>query len=152
MSFSFQEKSIFGSLVITIGLFSYFFIAVFEALASPTEAATARLPGLLIGVVIAVIVVEATYHILIAILSRPEDEDERDRTIEAKATRISYFVLVAGLLTAVGHSLLAAMLGFPANEQLIEGPVLLASLVVCAFILAEVVGFAMQLYYYRRGF
>ena len=152
MDLSFQEKSILGSLIINVGLFGYYFFKVFEVFIYGTSEALLALPFILIGVVAAVVAVEIVYHVVIALASRPQDEDERDRLIEAKATRIAYFVLAAGCLTAVGHSLFAVFIGNSSIDRTIQNPIMTANLVVLSFILAEVVGFAMQLYYYRRGF
>ena len=152
MDLSFQEKSILGSLVITLGLFGYYFFKVFEVFMYGTSETSLSLPFILIGVVAAVVAVEIVYHILIALASKPETEDERDKLIEAKATRISYFVLAAGCLTAVGHSMISVFAEDSALDRTIQNPIMTANLIILAFILAEVVGFAMQLYYYRRGF
>ena len=151
MDISYQEKSILGSLVITVALFSYFFAAVVDALQG-AAGAVEELPFVLIGVVLAVIAVEAVYHIVIALLEKPADEDERDRLIDARATRISYFVMVAVNLTIVGHSLFWSVFGNGRADNAAQSPVIIASLVICSFIVAEIVGFAVQLYYYRRGF
>ena len=150
MNLSFQEKSILGSLVITISLFSYYFLAIFDVLTGATSAA--QLPIVLFGVVIAMIVVEVIYHIFIALQDRRADEDERDRLIQAKATRIAYFVLVTGCMTLVGHSMFMAVYSGAENQLAMQSPLVLSSLIVCSFIVAEIVGFSMQLYYYRRGF
>ena len=151
MDLSFQEKSILGSLIITIGLFGFYFIEVFQAVTAENSSAMVSLPFVLVGVVIAVVAVEVVYHVLIALVSKPEDEDERDKLIEAKATRISYFVLAVGCLMAVGHSMISVFFEDSVTTRVVANPILTANLVILAFILAEVVGFAMQLYYYRRG-
>ena len=150
MDLSFQEKSILGSLIITVGLFGYYFLKVFKILTSGSSADALMLPSILIGVVVAVVVVEIVYHILITLRSEPMD-DERDKLIEAKATRYSYIVLVAGCLTTVGHSLFSVLAQEPAQERLIQAPIMFANLIIFSFIIAEIVGFSMQLYFYRRG-
>ena len=151
MDWSFQEKSICGSLVVTAGLFSYYFLKVFEVLASGTSSAVYGLPFVLIGVIIAMVVVEVVYHVLIALRSEPETEDERDRLIEARATRYSYFVLVAGCVTTVGHAMFAGFFDAAGQADLLHSPIMITNFIILSFVLAEVVGFAMQLYYYRRG-
>ena len=145
---SFKEKSILGSLIITTGLFGYYFIVAFKVFMAGTSGAIEDLPLILIAVVIAVVVVEIAYHALISVISRPESEDERDRLIDAKATRIAYFVLVAGCLFAIGHTTLSVYV----DDAVASNPLSTANLVLLAFILAEVVGFAAQLWFYRRGF
>ena len=152
MDLSFQEKSIIGSLLITILLFGWYFLQVFKVLTGDSSESAAALPFVLIGVVVAVIIVEVVYHVIIALASKAEDEDERDALIEAKATRISYFVLVTGCITIIGHTILNAYLEPDITDRILINPIMTANYILLSFILAEIVGFAMQLYYYRRGF
>lgn len=151
MDLSFQEKSIAGSLIITIALFGWYFLQVFNVLTSDSSEAAAVLPMVLVGVVVAVVLVEIVYHVVIALASRPDDHDERDRLIEARATRISYFVLVTGCITTIGHTLLNVYFEPDVTDRLLVNPIMTANYILLSFILAEIVGFGMQLYYYRRG-
>lgn len=151
MDLSFQEKSIAGSLIITIGLFAWYFSQVFKVLTSNSSEAAATLPMVLVGVVVAVVLVEIAYHAVIALASRPDDQDERDRLIEARATRISYFVLATGCITTIGHTILNVYIEPETIDRVLFNPVMTANFILLSFILAEIVGFAMQLYYYRRG-
>ncbi len=151
MDWSFQEKSILGSLVITLAAFGYYFLQAFKVFTGASSAAALSLPFVLIGVVAVVIVVEIVYQAVLAIRSRPEGADERDRLIEAKATRIAYFVLATGAVVAAGHALLSVFFTESVEARIVSQPVFTANLIIFSFILAEVVGFALQLYYYRRG-
>lgn len=151
MDMSFQEKSILGSLVITLCLFGAYFIQVFKVFTADSSGAVAVLPFTLIGIVVAVVVVEVIYHIAIALASRDEGEDERDRLIEAKATRFSYYILATGSITAAGYMLISAFLDHSAGDSSFQTLIAAANMIIFSFILSEVVGFALQLYYYRRG-
>lgn len=151
MDMSFQEKSIIGSLVITVGLFGGYFLKVFEAFTSRSSDAVAGLPGTLVGVVITVVIVEVVYQVAIAILGGEEDSDERDRLVDARATRISYYVLAAGCITTIGHMMFSAMVGEWLPEGVTQTPIFIANMLVFSFILAEIIGFSMKLFYYRRG-
>jgi len=151
MDMSFQEKSILGSLVITVCLFGAYFIQVFKVFTADSSDAVVTLPIALIGIVIAVVVVEIIYQITIALVSRDEGEDERDRLIEANATRFSYYILATGSITAVGYMLISGFVGDSVAEVSFQTLIAAANMIIFSFILAEVVGFAMQLYYYRRG-
>ena len=154
MDMSFQEKSILGSLCITVSLFGLYFIKVFEVVTSGSSESLLSLPFALIGIVVAVVAVEIVYHVTIALISRRDAEaaaDERDKLIEAKATQISYYILAAGCVTTVGHMLIAGYLGSSFIGPAIEPIIVAANMLVFSFILAESVGFGMQLYYYRRG-
>lgn len=152
MDMSFQEKSIIGSLVITVGLFSGYFLKVFEAFTSTSSDAIASLPEALIGVVIAVVIVEVVYQVVIAIFSGEEESDERDRLVDARATRISYYVLAAGCITTIGHMMISEMAGEWLPDGVTQTPIFVANMLVFSFILAEIIGFSMKLFYYRRGF
>lgn len=149
MDMSFQEKSIIGSLIITIFLFGGYFLDLFSTLIADSSVAFEGTPGALIGVTVSVIVVEAIYQVIIATISKDEAEDERDKLISAKATVYAYYILVAGCLLSVGHLLFASLLRQPDTWQL--NPLMTANMIVFWFILAEVVGFSLRLYYYRRG-
>ncbi|MGI9263032.1 MAG: hypothetical protein ACR2QR_13390, partial [Woeseiaceae bacterium] len=148
---SFREKSVIGSLVLTVGIFGSYFFKVIEAFTSNSSDAIASLPGALIGVVITVVIVEVVYHVVIAIFSGEEDSDERDRLVDARATRISYYVLAAGCVTTIGHMLISEMVSEWLPDSVSRTPIFVANMLVFSFILSEIVGFSMQLFYYRRG-
>jgi len=148
---SFREKSTIGSLVLTVVIFGSYFLKVFEAFTSSSSDAIAVLPGVLIGVVITVVVVEVVYQVAIAILDGEEDSDERDRLVDARATRISYYVLAAGCVATIGHMLISEMVGEWLADSVTRTPIFVANMLVFSFILSEIVGFSMQLFYYRRG-
>lgn len=151
MDMSFREKSIIGSLIITVIVFGNYFIKAFEVFRSGSSEMISRLPGTLVGVVITVVIVEIVYQVAIAIFGGEEDSDERDRLVDARSTRISYYVLAAGCITAIGHMLFAESVGEWLPESVVQTPIFVANILVFSFILAEIVGFSMQLYYYRRG-
>ena len=70
------------------------------------------LPATLLGVVIAIVIVEGIYHTAIALGTRGTDEsDARDIQIEARSTRIAYYVLAAGCITTVVHATLLGVFG-----------------------------------------
>ena len=152
MDLSFREKSIAASLLLTLVLFAYYFSKVFKVLAADSSESVQNLPAVLIGVVVMMVVVEAVFHTVIAIAARGNDrDDERDRLIEAKATRIAYFVLVAGCVTTIGHATLSGLFPERVAPSVLANPIMTANLVLFSFILAEITGFTMQLVYYRRG-
>ena len=100
MNMTFQEKSAWGSLV-ALGLVSYwYFPAAFAA--AGNDGAAADLITISIACVIALVVIEIIYHVIIA--SRGGDmKDERDDFVNLKAERIAGFVLGIGLFTLVGR-------------------------------------------------
>ncbi len=151
MDLSYQEKSTLGSLLITAALYGAYFIDVYEELTSDMAKFAESFPSLLLGVVIAVVVVEIVYEIAISIGSSGDAEDERDKLIAAKAIRFSYYILASGCVTTVGYILVMQYAGEIVGQSSDISLVLAANLVIFSFVLAEVVGYSMRLYYYRQG-
>ena len=141
---SFKEKSIWVSLIVTIIIFGFYFVFAFTTIKNNSaEAARTSLLGIFIGTIILITVIQIILHIVLAITFRNEavkGEDEREKLIELRATRISYFFLVAGVWIS-GLSLFFA-----------PSSILIANIILLSFILAEIAGFTSQLYFYRRGF
>jgi hypothetical protein len=146
MNISYREKSIWVSLLSTLFIFGYYFYSAFAILRTPIlhmpHDSMFALMGLFIGVMVWMIIVQIVLHIILAIVNRGEaekDEDERDKLIELKATSISYYLLVLGVWMTI-FSLFV-----------IQSPAWTATILLFTTILAELVGFAVQLFYYRRG-
>jgi hypothetical protein len=81
---SYQEKLICGQFVPLVIAVVYYFSVL-------------RVRGgswSLLGTIIALVVLQVVYLILVAIFSKKEDRDERDRLIEYKAYKVSYLVLM----------------------------------------------------------
>ena len=153
---SFQEKSIWVCLAITLTVFGSYFIFAFDAFSEAFsnqdagESAFATIP-IFIGSVIALSIIVAVVHVVLALVFSKEAEaggDERDNLIELKATRISYFVLAIGVV-ATGLSL-AFLLPLTETHVLLL-PLGMANVIMFFFFLAEIVGWSLQLLYYRRG-
>jgi uncharacterized membrane protein HdeD (DUF308 family) len=138
MNKSFQEKSIWISLITISLIFGYYFVRVFK-MASQDEINVVENIVLLISVIAMVIIVEVVFHIIIALRDRPEAQDERDRLIELKATRNAYFVLAFGIFLPI--ACIAASVR----------PFIVAHVIMFIFVLSEIAQFLSQLLYYRRG-
>jgi hypothetical protein len=78
-------------------------------------------------------------HIVVAVASRPDGRDERDRLIGWRAESNSGWVLGAGVVTAV-----TGMVSSLPN-------VWIAHLLLFSLFLSEVLKLVLQLVYYRRG-
>ncbi len=89
-------------------------------------------------------------NIVIAVFAKEESTDERDRLIAARATQFAYYILAAGCVTAVVHLFLSTIRD-AASGSSAESTILAAHVIVFSFVLAEIVGFGLQLFYYRRG-
>ena len=122
MNLSYQEKSIWGSLIATLIVYGRYY------------ALGAR--GSLVVTVIALIIIEIVCQGVISVLSRPERKDERDRVIAARAYRVAYTILVAGVLTILFISDFVA----PTVKTLF-----------LALVVADAGKSVTRLYYYRRG-
>jgi len=138
MNKSFQEKSIWISLVTISLIFGYYFVRIFK-MASQDEINVIKNTVLFISVIVMVIIVEVVSHIILALRTRPETKDERDLLIELKATRNAYFLLVFGIFLSIGS--IAASLP----------PFIMAHIIMFFFIISEIAKFLTQLFYYRRG-
>lgn len=148
MDLSFQEKSVWVSLIAIVVVFGYHFSEVFGT----TEVTTSGdLVVRLIGVIIMLVVIEIALHILIAV-SEIQDAadggamDERDRLIATRASRNAYFVLFIGVLIMIG----TIVAGDLKNDPGIT-PVMSANLLLLAIVVAELVNFGSRLFYYRSG-
>ena len=134
MDVSFREKSIAGSLIVTTGLFGLYFFKIFEVVTVNSLERLKELPRVLLGVVVIVVLVEIIYHAAIALGSGAADEtDERDSLIEAKATRIAYFVLAAGCVTTIGHATLAGVFADGVKNPTMASPITTTNLVPTPF-------------------
>lgn len=131
---TFKEKSLWVTLVSTVVIFGYYFVRARQLDDVPGVAGV-----LFAGLVIVFAVLHAVVHAALALHKQPERTDERDRWVSAKASRISYIVLMTGVWGALG---VAAM-------QL--GTYWVAHAALLAIMLGEVSNCAAQLVYYRRG-
>ncbi|MDH3576493.1 MAG: hypothetical protein OEO71_01575 [Gammaproteobacteria bacterium] len=145
MNMTFQEKSAWGSLV-ALGLVSYwYFPAAFAA--AGNDGAAADLITISIACVIALVVIEIIYHVIIA--SRGGDmKDERDDFVNLKAERIAGFVLGIGLFTLVGR-----IIAVEAIEALTPVETMtaltIAIWILFALTVSEVAKLISQIAYYR---
>lgn len=142
MKLTFQEKSLWASLVSTLVIFSYYFYRAFPALRDPLQTDNSPV-GVLIGVVILIIIIQIAMQVTLAIRSRKEAErqpDERENLISLKASRSAHFILVVGVWITI-----MSIYFEPTGLALINT-------LLFFFILSEIAGYALQLIYYRRGY
>ena len=96
-----------------------------------------------IGVsIVARIIILIIFHIINAIATRNEtipSEDERDKLIKLKATRNSYYVFTIGFTM----SIIALAVGMPVYMLFI--------VFVITGLISEIIDYASQIYYYRKG-
>ena len=144
---SYQEKSILGVLAGMVVVYGYYFAGVLRG--GGEASFSGHLLGRLIGTIILLVVIEIAYHIALALTSRVEPKDERDILIESKAYRNAYFFLASGVF----RSIAAVILGNLSRESptLTITPFATVNLVLFFMVIAEIVKYLTQLFYYRRG-
>jgi hypothetical protein len=148
MELSYQEKSIWGSLAAIVIAYGYYFSATLREFGRSENANLGRL----VLAVIMIVVIETVYQIVLAIASKEEPKDERDTLISSKAYRNAYFFLYGGAGTLMTAALgLSVVSGIPGLGISIT-PYLILNVVLLLMVLAELVKFCTQLFYYRRGF
>ncbi len=148
MELSYQEKSVWGSLLAIVLAYGYYFAGVLRDSAKSGDESLGRL----IIAVIVIVAIETVYHLVLEVQGDRETKDERDVLIESRAYRNAYYCLYggAGLLmtAALGLSLVS---GVPSLSVAIT-PYLILNVMLLLMVLAEVAKFCTQLFYYRRGF
>jgi hypothetical protein len=138
MQASFEEKSVWVQLVgVVLAMGFYFLIAGRMLLSGVTE--LPAYAGLLLAATIWLVITQIVGHIIVALASRNDPPDERDRLIAWRAEHGSSWLVATGVFAA----LTCMVLGF---ENVWTANILLLSLA-----LSELLGFALRISYYRRG-
>jgi uncharacterized membrane protein len=140
MDLSFQEKSlwlVFVSLIASFGL--YAMVGVVPML--PLTGARDVMPQQVVLFALAVgvlVIAQIVGHVVIAIVDRQEQTDERDRLIAMTGVRNGSYVLATGVFTA-----LCVAVGT-------EGNFLFTHVLLAFWVLAQLVETGTQLFLYRR--
>lgn len=143
LNVSSEEKSTWVSLAIITFVFAGYFSQVYEGLMSGTLDKAAVF-GLFIGAVVSIVVLEVALHIVIAVLNvkdADQPSDERDRLFSMKAGNISGWVLGFGVLIISAHTFIQEL-----------DSLWVANLLLFAVFVSQVVSYALQIFYYRRGY
>jgi hypothetical protein len=133
---SFQEKSLWLLFVCLLGIFGFYFLTVL-----PTDVMNV-MPNQIAFFVLAVVLLVITQiagHIVLAIMDRRTETDERDRLIELKGTRNAAYVLATGVFIALCVALVT------------EGNFVFTHVLLGFWVLAQLVEIGSQLVLYRRG-
>lgn len=133
MNLSFRELSAMGSAII-LAIFSWAYFPSAFLIAKGGELRLATKSGYEIldkssmlfwygvGTIVALIVIEIIYHVVLAIRFRKEANtpaDERDRMVMSKARRNSYYVLGIGVLFLIVHLHMTEPSGLMAAQLLL---------------------------------
>jgi len=144
MDMTFQEKSAWG-LLISIGLVSFFYFpAAFDIADSASH--PSALAGISIAGVIALVIIEAIYHSVIAGSSGSGGSmDERDAMIDMRSERNAGYVLAIGLFWLVGHIIATHSLA----EKEPVGALTIAVWILFTLTASEVAKLIFQIWDYR---
>jgi len=148
MDMSYQEKSILGSLLAMVVVYGYYFASVLHDARPEFDGGSL---GSLVFAVVAIVVIEIVYHIVLALESKPEPKDERDILIDCKAYRNAYFLFATGAFLVMAWVIMAGLARDAAPTRIMVTPFLMVNAVLLVMVLAELMKFLTQLFYYRRG-
>ncbi len=138
MSVSIEEKSVWIQLASMVFVLGGYFAYAGSMMARGVTEMAAYVAPFIVAVVLMVIVLAAG-HAVAAIVRKPEDRDERDKLIAWRSESNASWVLGAGAFFAVVGLVFDI-------ENVWTMQILLFSM-----FLSEVVKYAYQLVYYRRG-
>jgi hypothetical protein len=133
---SFREKTAWISLLSTLLIYGLYFRSVYHA-----GFGTYRFGGLL-GTVVALVIVQVTLIVAVAIFAPKEAKakpDERDKLIDLRATRFAYAVLAWSIACACFFGGFNPPIIFNANALLF------------ILVMAEILRSSSQIVQYRRG-
>ena len=149
---SYQEKNITVSLVSYLLIVGYYLVNLFQ-MQQASGLVSTKVFSLWAIVIVATIIVNIIGNILTNILlsivhaiktgteqAEKFIEDERDKLIGLKGSKVSYIAFSVGVLIA--------MLSFAFGQP----PLVMFSLLILSSIVAEIIGDISQLYLYKRGF
>ena len=138
MEMSFREKSAWISFVLIVLVFGPYFWLVGRSLMGGEHVHG----GTQFALILLFVVLEIVIHIAIAVQS-PRDarapKDEREDLIDLRATRIAFYVLFGGALLSI----------FTMHFRVTVW--ILSQFVLFSIVIAELVKFASQIAFFRRG-
>jgi hypothetical protein len=150
MDLSFQEKSVWASLIAIVAVFGFHFYKVF----GPAQAInTADLLVRLVGIVIVIVIIEIVLHIIIAMTAARDAEvggamDERDVLVATRAYRNAYMVMFVGVIYMLGYVIAGDL---NAGSRWTVNAVNSANLLLLILVVAEIVNYGSRIFYYRSG-
>ena len=140
---SFQEKRAWVTLTTLIFILMLFWLHIppTRMLAPPPDMWVLHVLLMMIGMFVAIQIIAGLVMRIRSPIDARTPKDERERMIELKSREIAWDVFV---ILALGGIFVTIHAG--ANE------IGLGFVVLFSFVVAEIVNYAMRIYYYRRGF
>ncbi len=153
MNTTFQEKSTWISMLATAAVAAWFFsvsipLIFLEELAG--REALLAFTGLAVAAVVILVILQVVAHILIAVLTKVDDGDERDRLISLRSDQVGGIVLNLGVISTVGHILAAGFFDQPSVVAL-ASPFGILNILVASMVIAEICACLTRIWLYRRG-
>jgi hypothetical protein len=95
-----------------------------------------------------IVVVEVLYHSIVALTSKDQSSDERDKLIGMRADRNSGYVLAVGVMAVIGHIIASGIVP--------QAPTALPNSIIAVYLLlaltvSEMSKLLWQVWYYRTG-
>jgi hypothetical protein len=142
MSMSFQEKSLWVSLTgLLVAFGAYFYLAYLTMMSTPMAKDVGPAQAVLfMGVTAILVIILVAGHVVIALLDRRPETDERDRSIELRGERYGSYVLATGVFFALCTAVMT------------EGNAVMAHVLLGSWVLAQGVEIVAQLVMHRRGY
>jgi hypothetical protein len=148
LSMSFREKSAWASLAVMVVVYVPYFVRV-SRLFGRGELKGGVLLGQFMSAVVFQVLLLIIVHIVIAIQSRQQQADERDRGIEATSYKIAYLALISSLFVALPSAISLVIALKPAlASSLLALPFISQVLLLC-FVMAETMKYCAQIVCYR---
>lgn len=135
----FRIKSAGVSLFVILMIGMYYIANLINLLPSEEAIPEGALGLMIVTSALTIVVEVALQTVLVIGAGRIEDRSENDGVVVAKASRNASYVLAVGAFATVA----SMFAGFTQFEM--------ASVLIGAFLLAETVGYASQLVYYRKN-
>jgi hypothetical protein len=143
---SFREKGAWICLVSTLVVFVPYFSYVL-GLSGRGELTVSAVAPVLVVAIFFQAVINAGAMIAVAVFSRADPKDERDRTIELRSFRNAYLVLAIALVSSIAAAMFA-----PASGGMPTTISSLSQLLLACFVAAESAKYLTQVVCYRRGY
>ena len=141
-SLSYQERSLWGSLVAELVVYVPYFVWHFHV-------RTQNSVGNVAGMIAAIIVLQIILQSIIAAVTRHRIKDERDKLIELRGYRAGYLTLASVMVVGLGMLWLHTMRGdFPIHEGFVGLHFL--NVFFGMLVISDVVKTAAQIVAYRR--
>ena len=151
MNTTFHERNSWVSLLATAVIAAWFFaqtIPLMTAEDLPQQGGLKAYTTISAVAVGLFVVVQVIGHIVAAVVSTPEGEDERDRKISLRGDQVSGIVLGVGVISTIGHVLAAGWFE-DSTVALLGSPFGVLNLLVGSLALAEIARCLTQIILYR---